>query len=159
MHAEPPPIIDLQVATADDNVPSEQNFRLWVAAALPPNQLSSELTIRVVGFDESRALNTQYRHKDAPTNVLSFPADLPIELEFPYLGDLVVCAPVIEQEAREQNKPLDAHWAHMIVHGTLHLLGYDHIEDDQATVMEALETKILVGLNFDPPYESLTNPS
>lgn len=154
MNAEPPPIIDVQVATADENVPSEDTFRRWVDAALPPDLKHCELTIRVVGFEESRALNAQYRQKDKPTNVLSFPADIPVELEVPYLGDLVVCAPVVEQEAREQNKDLNAHWAHMIVHGTLHLLGFDHIEDAEADAMEALETQILTGLDFAPPYET-----
>lgn len=159
MNAEPPPIIDLQVATADDNVPSEEAFRRWVVAALPGDRQHSELTIRVVGYEESRQLNSAYRNKDHPTNVLSFPADIPVELDVPFLGDLIVCAPVVEQEAREQNKTLEAHWAHMIVHGTLHLLGFDHIEDEQANAMEALETQILMGLHFAPPYDNHTAQS
>ena len=153
MNAEPPPVIDLQVATADDSLPTEASFRQWVTAALPPDKIQSELTIRIVGLEESRQLNAQYRHKDAPTNVLSFPSapDLPLEIAF--LGDLIVCAPVVAQEAFEQNKDVDGHWAHMIVHGVLHLLGYDHIEPTEAEIMESLETSILVGLNFSCPYE------
>lgn len=154
MKEEPPPIIDVQVATADDNVPSEETFRRWVAATLPSTLIHSELTIRVVGYEESRSLNSQFRQKDKPTNVLSFPSDIPVELDVPFLGDLVICAPVVEEEARAQVKDLNAHWAHMVVHGTLHLLGYDHIDESEAEEMEALETKILTGLNFAPPYET-----
>src|SRR5690606_24067449 len=94
-----------------------------------------------------------YRHQDKPTNVLSFPADIPAELNLPLLGDLVICAPVVEREAMEQRKTLEAHWAHMVVHGTLHLVGYDHITEPEAEEMESLETKILTGMGFPPPYE------
>ncbi len=153
MNAEPPPVIDLQVAISDDSLPTEASFRQWVTATLPPDKIQSELTIRIVGLEESRQLNAQYRHKDAPTNVLSFPSDPDLPLEIAFLGDLVVCAPVVAQEAFDQNKDLDAHWAHMIVHGVLHLLGYDHIEPTEAEIMESLETSILVGLNFHCPYE------
>lgn len=147
------PEVDVQIATADENIPSEEDFRSWVAAALPADKLNSELTIRVVGFDESRSLNAQYRQKDKPTNVLSFPSELPPELQIPLLGDLVICAGVVEREALEQGKTLLAHWAHMVVHGTLHLLGYDHETDAEAEVMEALETRILGTLGFPAPYE------
>ncbi len=109
--------------------------------------------MRIVDEDESQQLNGQYRQKDKPTNVLSFPADLPEELQLPLLGDLVICAPVVAREAEDQNKALDAHWAHMLVHGTLHLLGYDHIDETDATEMEALETQIITELGFAPPYE------
>ncbi len=156
MTTESPPSIDIQIATADDNIPSEEDFSRWVCAALPATHANAELTIRVVGFDESQALNATYRKKNQPTNVLSFPFDIPAEVGSTLLGDLVVCGPVVEQEALDQNKPLEAHWAHMVVHGTLHLLGYDHIEDDEAEAMEALETKILMGLGYNPPYESPT---
>lgn len=149
------PEVDVQIATADKNIPSEEDFRSWVAAALPADKLNSELTIRVVGFDESRSLNAQYRQKDKPTNVLSFPSELPPELQIPLLGDLVICAGVVEREALEQGKTLLAHWAHMVVHGTLHLLGYDHETDADAEVMEALETRILGTLGFPAPYEPL----
>lgn len=147
------PIVDIQIATADDDIPSEQQFERWVSAALPADKAHAELTIRIVGTTESQALNSQYRQKDSPTNVLSFPSDLPPEVDVPLLGDLIICAPVVEQEAREQNKDLEAHWAHMVVHGTLHLLGYDHMEDDAATLMEQLETDILAGLSYVDPYK------
>lgn len=147
------PVVDIQVATNDDNLPSEEDFRRWIAAALPEERVDSELTVRIVGITESKALNHQYRQKDAATNVLSFPSDLPAELGIPFLGDLVICAAVVEREADQQNKTLNAHWAHMVVHGTLHLLGYDHIEEAQADDMEARETEILIGLNYAPPYE------
>lgn len=148
------PDVDVQIATSDENIPSDEDFRSWVAAALPPDRLASEITIRVVGRDESQALNAQYRQQDKPTNVLSFPTDLPPELQIPLLGDLVVCAGVVEHEAHEQGKSLAAHWAHMVVHGTLHLLGYDHESDEEAEEMEALEIRILGQLGFPAPYES-----
>lgn len=147
------PEVDVQIATADENVPSEEDFRTWVAAALPDERRTSEITIRVVDFDESQTLNAQYRHQNKPTNVLSFPSELPPELQIPLLGDLVVCAGVVAREAAEQGKSLAAHWAHMVVHGTLHLLGYDHESDPEAEVMEALETHILSQLGFPAPYE------
>jgi probable rRNA maturation factor len=100
-----------------------------------------------------RSLNSQYRNQDKPTNVLSFPADLPAELELPDLGDIIICAEIVEQEAATQKKSLKSHWAHMTVHGILHLLGYDHINDSDATKMEALETQILLKLGFIAPYE------
>lgn|SRR5690554_512297 len=147
------PEVDVQIATADENVPSEEDFRTWVAAALPDERRTSEITIRVVDFDESQTLNAQYRHQNKPTNVLSFPSELPPELQIPLLGDLVVCAGVVAREAAEQGKSPVAHWAHMVVHGTLHLLGYDHESDPEAEVMEALETHILSQLGFPAPYE------
>jgi probable rRNA maturation factor len=149
----PTPEVDVQIATSDNDIPSDEEFRTWVAATLPPEERASELTIRIVGADESRALNAQYRQIDKPTNVLSFPSDLPPELQIPLLGDLVVCASVVECEAQEQQKSLRAHWAHMVVHGTLHLLGYDHEVDAEAEIMEALETQILTDLGFPAPYE------
>ena len=115
------------------------------------------LTVRVVGNAESRRLNRGFRGKDSPTNVLSFPAS-PEECRFDAaLGDLVVCAPVVAREAREQRKPLPAHWAHMVVHGTLHLLGYEHERARAAGVMEALEVEILQGLGFHDPYRWVTH--
>jgi probable rRNA maturation factor len=149
----PSPEVDVQIATSDSEIPSDEEFRTWVAAALPPDELASEMTIRIVSADESRALNAQYRHIDKPTNVLSFPSDLPPELEIPLLGDLIVCASVVAREAQEQQKSLTAHWAHMVVHGTLHLLGYDHEVDAEAEIMESLETRILTDLGFPAPYE------
>ncbi len=150
---EPGPFLDLQIAADGFDLPTDDDFRRWVAAALPADQLNSELTIRIVDEAESQMLNGQYRQQPKPTNVLSFEADLPVELDVPLLGDLVICAAVIEREAREQNKSLSAHWAHIVIHGTLHLQGYDHILDDEAAEMEALETRIMSGLHFPAPYE------
>lgn len=147
------PLVDLQIATADENIPAEQVFTTWVAAALPPNMQDAELTIRVVSQAESEALNHQYRGQAKPTNVLSFPCELPEEVDLPLLGDLVICAAVVETEALAQSKLLEAHWAHMVIHGTLHLLGYDHIADAEAEQMEALETQLLTGLGYAAPYE------
>ena len=113
-----------------------------------------EMTVRIVDEAESHELNLNYRGKDRPTNVLSFPFECPDEVELPLLGDLVICRQVVEREAQEQDKPVMAHWAHMVVHGSLHLLGYDHIEDDEAEEMESLEAQIMTGLGFADPYLS-----
>lgn len=149
---------DLQVACDTGKIPQADSIARWLQACKPVMAKETELSIRIVDEAESAALNARYRHKDYPTNVLSFPADLPVDLALPLLGDLVLCAPVIDREAREQGKSNDAHWAHMLVHGTLHLLGYDHINDDEAEEMEALETRLLQALNFPPPYETETGP-
>ncbi len=145
--------IDLQIASQSQDLPTELQLKTWAHAALNSRRANAELSLRIVDEDESQQLNGQYRQKDKPTNVLSFPADLPEELQLPLLGDLVICAPVVAREAEDQNKALDAHWAHMLVHGTLHLLGYDHIDETDATEMEALETQIITELGFAPPYE------
>lgn len=148
--------LDLQVASSASDLPSIEQLELWASRALQGHREQAELSVRIVDEDESQELNAQYRHQDKPTNVLSFPADLPPELELPLLGDLVICAPVVSREAAEQHKTLTAHWAHMMVHGTLHLLGYDHIDDDEAETMEQLETRILLDLGFPAPYETRT---
>jgi len=109
--------------------------------------------VRIVDEPEMRELNARYRHKDYPTNVLSFPAELPPGVDVPLLGDIVICAPVVNREATEQHKAPRAHWAHMLVHGTLHLLGHDHERERDAAVMEALERRILAGLKFPDPYQ------
>ena len=114
---------------------------------------AAEITIRLVDSDESQQLNNQYRGKDKPTNVLSFPFEVPTGIELDLLGDLVICAPVIAAEAIEQNKSENAHWAHMVIHGCLHLLGYDHINDQEAEEMEALEIALLAKLNIADPYQ------
>src|SRR5690606_41022267 len=145
---------DIDNASGSDEVPAPSAMRRWVEAALAGARDEAELAVRIVAEAESAALNSHYRHKEGPTNVLSFPADLPEAVDIPLLGDLVICAPVVAREAGEQDKSLDAHWAHMLVHGTLHLLGYDHIDDTEASEMEALETRILAGLGFPPPYET-----
>jgi probable rRNA maturation factor len=112
----------------------------------------AELAIRIVDADEGRALNRDYRGKDYATNVLSFPAELPPGVQLPLLGDLAICAPVVQREALEQGKREKDHWAHLTVHGVLHLLGYDHLADDEAETMEALERRILAGLSIANPY-------
>ena len=145
--------VEIQTASTEP-APEEDDIRSWIAAALAGGARSadSEICVRLVDSDEMSKLNRDYRAKEGPTNVLSFPSDLPTDLELPLLGDIVICAPVVRTEAAQQHKSLRAHWAHMTIHGTLHLLGYDHIEDYQAAAMEALETRILEQLNFACPY-------
>ncbi len=136
-------------------VPSAASFRQWVEAALhgARRRKATELSIRIVDAEEGQALNRDYRGKDYATNVLSFPAELPPGVKLPLIGDLAICAPVVAREAAEQGKKPRDHWAHMTVHGVLHLLGYDHIEDDEAEKMEALETRVLAGLGIADPYQ------
>ena len=148
-------IIDLQIACEQETgLPTAEQIEQWATAAIQPQSDEVEMTVRIVDEAESHALNLNYRGKDRPTNVLSFPFECPDEVELPLLGDLVICRQVVEREAQEQEKPLMAHWAHMVVHGSLHLLGYDHIEDDEAEEMESLETQIMTGLGFADPYLS-----
>jgi probable rRNA maturation factor len=146
--------VDIQTAS-NAPVPAEADIRHWIAAALegrsPRKQV--EVCVRLVDIDEMAQLNENFRGKKGATNVLSFPADLPAELALPMLGDIVICAPVVRSEAEQQGKSPSAHWAHMTVHGTLHLLGYDHIEEKEAGVMEALESTILAKLSFSCPYQ------
>ena len=130
----------------------EGDIRNWIRAALTDRKLDTEVSIRLVGIEEMSRLNHDYRGKTGPTNVLSFPAGLPEDLGLPLLGDIVICTPIVLQEASDQGKPARAHWAHMTVHGTLHLLGYDHIEDEDAQLMESMETAILASLHFPCPY-------
>ena len=146
-------ILDLQIATDDNqNLPTEEQIMQWLNVILPQFMDNAEITIRIVDEQESQQLNNTYRHKDKPTNVLSFPFESPIEIEVPLLGDLIICKQVVEAEAKEQHKSLTAHWAHMIVHGCLHLLGYDHILDEEAEEMENIEIDIMAQLGFDNPY-------
>ncbi|EOC0585731.1 rRNA maturation RNase YbeY [Cronobacter sakazakii] len=146
-------ILDLQVASEDTTgLPDEAQFQTWLNAVVPQFQEESEVTVRLVDEAESHDLNLTYRGMDKPTNVLSFPFEAPPGIDMPLLGDLIICRQVVEREAREQEKPLEAHWAHMVVHGSLHLLGYDHIEDDEAEEMEGIETEIMLALGFDDPY-------
>ncbi len=145
--------IDVQVAGTRSGLPGVAKFRHWARSALAGRRRDAELSIRIVGTAESQALNRQYRGQDKPTNVLAFPAELPPELELPLLGDLVICREVVEAEAAAQAKPPDAHWAHMVVHGTLHLVGYDHESAAEAEAMEALETEILAELGWPDPYQ------
>lgn len=152
--------LDLQIAqeleSFDAMLPSHEQCVAWVEAALKHAKCSlenPEINVRLVDKEESQYLNKTYRQKDKPTNVLSFPAQLPEHIPVEILGDLAICAPVVEFEAKRDNKLIQAHWAHMLVHGCLHLLGYDHQEDEQALSMESLETDILHSLGFVDPYQ------
>ena len=137
-------------------IPAAASFRKWAAAALQGRIREADLAIRIVDAEEGRALNRHYRGKDYATNVLSFPAEIPPGLpkgvKLPLLGDLVICAPVVAREAQEQDKPLNAHYAHLTVHGCLHLLGLDHEDPREADAMEQLEREILAGLGLPDPY-------
>ncbi|MCW4453813.1 rRNA maturation RNase YbeY [Flavobacterium sp. MXW15] len=137
-------------------IPAAVSFRRWVAAALDGRIREADLAIRIVDAKEGRSLNRHYRGKDYATNVLSFPAEIPEGLpkgvKFPLLGDLVICAPVVAREAAEQGKPLAAHYAHLTVHGVLHLLGWDHEDEREAEAMEQLEREILAELGIGDPY-------
>ena len=148
--------VAVSYATPRKGVPAAMSFRRWVAAALDTRIREADLALRIVGEDEARAFNRHYRGKDYPTNVLSFPAErppgLPKNARFPLLGDLVICAPVVARKAAEQRKPLSAHYAHLTVHGALHLLGWDHDNEADAHAMEQLEREILAGLGIDDPY-------
>ena len=144
--------VDVQRASAFDPLPTDEQFGLWASTALH-GRSDAALTIRLVDEDESRRLNAQYREKDYATNVLSFPADLPAELGLPLLGDVVICAPLVAREAAEQSKDTEAHWAHLTVHGILHLLGYDHQDEPQAEEMESVEIDLLTSMGFPDPYE------
>ena len=145
--------LDLQLAVEDEQgLPSFDDIHLWLSKAISLFQPDAEVTVRIVDEQESHQLNLEYRGKDKPTNVLSFPFEVPEGMEMNLLGDLIICRQVVEQEAVEQDKPALAHWAHMVVHGSLHLLGYDHIEDDEAEEMESLETEIMQTMGYQDPY-------
>lgn len=157
--------LDIQLASESSSIPPQANIQQWLNTVMTELQLvDKELTVRIVDPAEIQTLNHQYRGKDKPTNVLSFPFEMP---EFTYidedqaagpmsnfLGDIVICAGIVEQESMQQNKPIDHHWAHMLVHGTLHLLGYDHINDEDAEEMEGLEIAVLQKLGIDDPYQN-----
>ena len=148
--------VDLQVAVDADHLPSRTQLEDWINAVLDPN-LATELTVRIVGEAEMTELNGTYRHKPSVTNVLSFPCEADVPMDVQLLGDLVICAPVVEREAREQAKPLEAHWAHLVIHGTLHLLGFDHVTEDEAERMERREIQLLHQFGYANPYEVNTH--
>ncbi len=138
-----------------EETPDPDSIRTWVAAAVDDERSQAEVDICLVDETQGAELNQRYRNKTGPTNVLSFAADLPPDVPLSLLGEIVICAPVVAREAVEQSKSAQAHWAHMVVHGTLHLLGYDHVEDGDAVIMEARETKIMTSLGFAAPYPEL----
>lgn len=143
------------VYQGSDGVPQAAQVQAWAEAALHGSDRNSvSLSVRVVDEQEIADLNRRYRHKPGPTNVLSFPFEDPPGVESDEIGDVIVCAPVVGREAGEQHKDLQAHWAHMIVHGVLHLRGYDHQNDSDALEMESEETRILTGLGFPGPYST-----
>jgi len=157
MNGIPTPTVDIQWASDAPDAPDETHLCEWVRhAAIAAGGVVGDITLRIVDEDEIRTLNRDYRDKDAPTNVLSFPFEMPEGLPEgamdPLVGDIIICAAVVRREANEQHKPLVAHWAHMVTHGVLHLLGYDHIDDDDAIVMETLEIRALAELGFPDPY-------
>lgn len=152
-------VVDLQVISTASDTPDAEQFQQWAETALAQRQHDSELTIRIVDIAESQSLNKQYRGKDKPTNVLSFPFELPEGIELPLLGDLVICAAVVAEEALEQQKSPPNHWAHMVIHGILHLLGYDHIDDIDAEEMESLEITLLAQLDIANPYTLNERPT
>ncbi len=147
--------LDLSVSYAIPRrgLPASSSFRRWAEATLQERVRRADLAIRIVGEREGRALNAHYRGKDYATNVLSFPAELPEGVKLPVLGDILMCAPVIAREAREQGKDVLAHYAHLTVHGILHLLGWDHENEREAEAMEALERQILDSLGYEDPYD------
>ncbi len=148
--------VHIEVQRALDAGPAVDDIQRWVEAALKYEQQDNvELSLRIVDEAESAALNKQYRGKDSPTNVLSFGCELPAEIELNLLGDLLICAPVVMREAKEQGKTEQAHWAHMIIHGVLHLLGFDHLSATDAQNMEQREIAILAQLDFANPYTLL----
>jgi len=145
--------VDVQYATSQPGVPDSGRLRVWARAALQGGRDRAELTVRIVDEPEGLELNRRWRGQDRPTNVLSFPFEAPPGAETDLLGDVVICAGVVEREAREGGLDAQAHWAHLVVHGVLHLLGYDHQDEGQARIMEGMEVDILRELGFENPYE------
>jgi probable rRNA maturation factor len=144
--------LDLQIACEWENLPSQSQFESWANAALQTLKPDAELTIRISESQESQQLNHQYRGKNKPTNVLSFPFEVPPGIELPLIGDLIICPEVVLQEALEQEKSFHDHFAHMVIHGCLHLMGYDHITSEEADEMETFEKTLLGDLNIADPY-------
>ena len=143
--------LDLQLATEHTDLPQQADFETWADHGWQ-GESETEVTLRIVDEPEGRELNQQYRGKDYATNVLSFPFEAPPGVELGLLGDLVICAGVVEREARDQDKTIAAHWAHLVIHGMLHLQGYDHQDPDEAETMENIEVRLLADLGFPDPY-------
>ena len=152
--------LEVQRSTTVAGIPEDGQFQLWADAALAGQPGHFTMAIRIVDEPEAQRFNREYRGRDYATNVLSFPAELPDglpeEIRQPQLGDLLICAPVVAREAKEQQRPETDHWAHLTIHGVLHLLGYDHEQADEAGVMETLETEILAKLGVSDPYQDIT---
>ncbi len=148
--------VEIQRATLVAETPGDGLFQVWIEAVPAAPRVRYTLGIRVVDEEEAQRFNRGYRGRDYATNVLSFPAELPEglpgDIRQGVLGDLLICAPVVVREAQEQNRPVTDHWAHLTIHGILHLLGYDHEQPEDAVVMESLETEILAGLGIRDPY-------
>ena len=144
--------VDVSYASRSPWAPSSQRLSEWAEAALSPVAKRSVLSVRIVGMARSRSLNSRYRHKDKPTNVLSFAGAGPAPDGRSFLGELVICAPLVALEARAQDKTLKAHWAHLTIHGVLHLMGFDHERAPEAKKMAAREVQILDRLGFSDPY-------
>ncbi len=150
--------VSVSYALPRKGLPASPSFRRWVHAALHGRIREADLAVRLVDLKEGRALNRHYRGKDCATNVLSFPADIadgvkmPKGIKMPLLGDVVICAPVVLREAREQRKEPVDHFAHLTVHGALHLLGWNHEDDREAEAMELLERQILADMGIEDPY-------
>ena len=151
--------LEIQRVTTVLNLPDDGQFQRWVETALAGKSTGCNLTIRIVDEQEAQRFNRDYRNKDYATNVLSFPAELPeglpAEVRQSQLGDLLICAPVVVREANEQVCAESDHWAHLTIHGILHLLGYDHEQSDDACIMESLETAMLAKLGISDPYRNL----
>jgi|TARA_R110002096_G_scaffold110035_15_gene240565 probable rRNA maturation factor len=150
--------VEIQIVSTSQSLPSQEQFNQWVDLAIEPARQGADVVIRIVDKVESAELNQTYREKEGATNVLSFPFEMPDgipaeALTGDILGDLVICDAIVEQQAKQQEKPRMSHWAHMVIHGCLHLQGYDHVEPEQAVVMENLEIKLLNSIGIDNPYE------
>ena len=148
--------VDVQYALSDQvlcqAVPTEDQFKAWASAIDATKRTDEDVVIRVVDEAEIAALNSKYRKKTQSTNVLAFPAEIPAGTDLPFIGDIVICAPIVAKQAAEQGKSLDSHWAHLTLHGILHLQGYDHTDDAEAKIMENLEVQLMNKLGFSNPY-------
>ncbi len=145
-------IIYFQTVTEATGIPAEKQMQIWLNPILNEFKLFIEITVRIVDEEESAQLNSSYRNKLGPTNVLAFDYDIPDHYQHGLMGDIVICAPIIAKEAKNRHIPIDFHWAHILIHGALHLLGYDHLDDETANIMEKKEQDILESLGFDPQF-------
>lgn len=147
--------IDIQQVCEDAPPVDDEVIAQWIELTLAKHKNAGELTLRIVSPDEMTHLNSTYRKQNKVTNVLAFPSNLPkdIQLDVPLLGDVIICPSVLQAESESLNKPLQAHWAHIVIHGVLHLLGFDHVRDEDAPIMQAQEINILEELGFCNPYK------